>query len=184
MNVEAILEASYMSGIRRFLEENRREYDGKIHISHVIQCLRRSFYEIKTPPEVIPNFNLFIGIGIHELIEAILVKELSEYCGMVRKVYHEVEVDNGLCVGTPDMVIEFEESKVVVDLKTTKYDLPNPKNKFAERMLEKYIMQTVAYVHMVDADFGILMFIKRQNGKPKFFRVERNDSIYRDIISR
>jgi len=184
MNIEALLEASYMNAIRRFLQENKREYDGRIHVSHVLQCLRRSYYEIKTPPETVPNFNLFIGIGIHELIEAILVRELSEYCGMIRNVYYEVEVSNGVCVGTPDLIIEFDDYRVVVDLKTTKYNLPNSKNKFAEKMLEKYIMQTVAYVHMTNSDFGILMFIKRQNGKPKFFRVERNDSIYREVISR
>jgi len=184
MNIEALLEASYMNAIRRFLQENKREYDGRIHVSHVLQCLRRSYYEIKAPPETVPNFNLFIGIGIHELIEAILVRELSEYCGMIRNVYYEVEISNGVCVGTPDLIIEFDDYRVVVDLKTTKYNLPNSKNKFAEKMLEKYIMQTVAYVHMTNSDFGILMFIKRQNGKPKFFRVERNDSIYREVISR
>jgi len=193
MNVETLLEASLKEGIRKFLEENRREFDGRIHVSHVTQCLRRSYLEIISPPELQPNFNLFVGAGMHVLIEEILAKELSSYVGMVENVYHEFEfeypIKNGVLIGTADFVIEFPDEVVVVELKTTKYDLPFPKNQFANRMFEKYVEQLTAYVHFAEIVFdkpstGVLMFVKRQNGRPSFFRIDKNYETFETIVER
>lgn len=130
---------------------------------------------------------------MHVLIENVLAEELSSYVGMIENVYHEFEFEfdlgDRLLVGTADFVIECKDEVVVVELKTTKYDLPFPRNPFAERMLEKYVDQLTTYVHLAENHFGkpahgVLMFVKRQNGKPSFFHVCKNEEKFERIIER
>ena len=197
MNFGTFLEVAFKEALRKYLKENRREFDGVIHVTHLTQCLRKSYLEIvkscdvKTDTQ--PNFNLFAGMSLHIAIESILLEELRSY-DMVNDVKNEFEVEYRLddgrkLLGTIDFVVFTDDTIYVVEFKTTKYDFPLPKNEYARKMLEKYMQQVNSYVYMLEELYdkpceGYLMFVKRQNGRVYVYTINKNRATFEETLKR
>jgi len=193
MNLRYFLEKAYEKGVRDYLEENSRPYQGRVHVYDVLQCLRKSYWTIKKGQQYTSNYNLFAGSTLHIALESVLCKALSdlfsqEYDKKV-EVVHEQEIDDGVLVGTPDIMILSEDKGYAVELKTTKFNIRASSSELVQKMHEKHIEQLQVYLGMIDralkpVDHGILMYVDRRNGVARFETVMPNKRVYAKARSR
>ena len=133
-------------------EEHRKE--NTVYITQVLQCLRRSYYEIKhgIDPSYKLNKHILIGSAIHKYIEY-LVNKYRDKLDMYIEVEKHVEFEYGKykVVGRADIVTKDEVWEIKVVSKT--YKLPS--------LL--HITQANIYAYLLQKPVFRLVYIRDRN---------------------
>ncbi len=162
VNVELIAERianAITNGIREECKRMRKDLDGEITVTRVVQCLRKSFFEITQRKEDEGNYSVLVGLISHYVIERLIETEFAKDC-VVRR---EAEVSYDVLKGHVDVLLECKGAKYVVEIKTTK-SKPIQPYPLHER-------QARIYDTMVGAEYAFIVYVNRADGSIKIFTV-------------
>ncbi len=156
---------------RELIERRRRLYSSdRVHVSEVAGCLRRAYYERTRPrPALDPsNVVMLIGNGVHEKLQELLASR-----GWLAEVEARYRIKDFWLVGHADLY--HPDEQLVVELKTT--------NKAPEEPYRSHLIQLNAYLYMLRARRGYIVYIAR-NGEVKVYKHRFDKSLWRQTIQR
>ena len=156
---------------RKLIERRRRLYSSdRIHVSEVSGCLRRAYYERTRPrPALNPsNVVMLIGDGVHEKLQGLLAKD-----GWLAEVEARYRIKDFWLVGHADLY--HPDEQLVVELKIT--------NKAPENPYKNHLMQLNAYLYMLRARKGHIVYIDR-GGSIKVHDTSFDKHLWRQTILR
>lgn len=167
-----IRESTVRDWFREILEASQRLFysNNTIHVSEVTGCLRKAYYTRRSPmkPADIVYVVMSIGNGIH--------RQLQEYL-MDKGWRSEVEVEWNFkkfkLVGHIDLYHPRED--IVVEIKTT--------SKKPDKPYQNHLMQLNAYLRMINASKGYIIYIAR-DGNIKVFSHNFNKQLWKQTIKR
>lgn len=122
--------------------EKQQNRSNTIHVSDIIQCLRKSYYDKKTGN--IMNLSMIRGKAMHD----ILLKHMAEYLDAKYEVEVKYSIDDIDIIGTIDILLNNND---VIELKTMGYS--------PHTIPSRYIYQIQAYLNIVDGKTGYLVTI-------------------------
>ncbi len=154
------------------MEASRRELSSDaIHVSEAVQCLRRSYWD-RMKPAVTRDINavlMAIGSGLHRVLQEVLESD-----GWIAEYRVERSIKNLFrLVGHIDLY--HPEHGAVVEIKTV--------SAIPERPYPQHVMQLNAYLAMVRARRGFLVYVAR-DGRIEVFRHSFDPDYYRSVIKR
>lgn len=135
------------------------------------ECARQKYYNMIKPREL-PWWlrrKLSVGAGVHKEWQ-LAFKEVGYLIEEPIK-----EVINGITYsGKADALKEFK----LVEIKTTAYI------KYLQKPYDSNIAQLQMYFKMLDIEEGYLFYVDTVGGKPKEFKILRDDNIINDNIAK
>ncbi len=141
-----------------------------IHVSEVSGCLRKAYYARTRAITISPSNALkLLGNSIHRAIQSVLEKK-----GYTTEYQVSVKFGDIRLVGTID--VYDLENNIPLEIKTT--------SKPPEEPYPNHVMQLQTYINLLRADYGYLIYISRNNGKVKVFKLRRDKKILRKAIER
>lgn len=172
MGTSVIRESTVYDWFRRILEANQRIFHDSsvIHVSEVTTCLRKSWYTRKSPVKATDTVNIImsIGNGVHSLLQEYLASK-----GWKSEVKVEWNFKKFKLVGHIDLY--HPEENIVIELKTT--------GKKPGKPYHSHVMQLNAYLRMISADKGYIIYISR-DGHVKVFQHNFSKRLWDKTIKR
>jgi len=131
-----------------------------IHVSEVVGCLRRSYYHRKKFLSISPaNALKLLGDSLHNAFQEVL-----------RREGYEVEYEVGIQLPQFKLVGHIDayhpDKGIVLEFKTT--------NNIPEQPYETHLKQASIYKELVNAKYGYLIYISRNDGKVRVFKINTN----------
>ena len=167
-----VRESTVYGWFRKALEIHQRIFhdNNVIHVSEVTGCLRKSWYARKFPVKTIDTVNIImsIGNGVHSLLQEYLASE-----GWKSEVRVEWNFRKFRLVGHIDLY--HPENNIVIELKTTS---KKPKEPYPS-----HLMQLNAYLRMISADKGYIVYVSR-DGHVKVFQHSFSKQLWSQTIKR
>jgi len=132
-----------------------------IHVSEVVCCLRRSYYYRKRFLSISPaNALKLLGDSLHNAFQEVL-----------RREGYEVEYEVGIQLPQFKLVGHIDayhpDKGIVLEFKTT--------NNIPEQPYETHLKQALIYKELVNARHGYLIYISRNDGKVRVFKVNNSN---------
>ena len=141
-----------------------------IHVSEVVGCLRKAFFNRVRPPTVTPaNAVMILGGNIHESLQAVLRRYGYETEFRVALDAKDVKL-----VGHADAY--HPEKQHVLEFKTT--------SKIPDSPYPEHVRQAQAYVTLTNSKKAYIIYISRTNGKVKVFEIKPDKQVLRKLIQR
>jgi len=165
------VDASVVNGwfIKALARKYRLFTSSEISVTEAVApCLRRAYYNrvrryIPTPVEALK----IIGSRVHTVIQEVLRSE-----GWDVEVGVSIDLGGWRLVGRADAV----KDDVVLEFKTV--------NGVLEEPYESHRLQLQAYLTILHAREGYLVYIDRASGKVKVFKVRPSKTALREVIER
>ena len=156
-------------GIAR--ERARTYRPNVIHVSEVVGCLRRAWYERKYGlVEAEPRHIVFaIGNGVHEALQDYLGRR-----GWQCEVEVAADISGFKLVGHVDLY--HPEENVAIELKTT--------SRLPERPYFSHLLQLNSYLYMVKARLGYVVYIQKRDGLVSVHRHRWDPQLWRQVVER
>lgn len=126
-------------------KESAKQEDrsNSIHVSDIIQCLRKSYYDKKNKHNML-NLSMLRGKSMHD----ILLKHMAEYLNAKYEVEVKYTIDNIDIIGTIDILLDNGD---IIELKTAGYTMHS--------IPSRYIYQVQAYLNIIRGNIGYLVII-------------------------
>ncbi len=142
-----------------------------IHVSEATGCLRKAWYERKYGlSEAHPRFIVYaIGNGVHEALQAYLAGQ-----GWLSEVEAYADLGGFKLAGHADLY--HPENSIVVELKTA--------SKTPESPYRSHVMQLNAYLYMLRAKHGYVVYIKKKDGLVRVYRHQWDPELWRLLVER
>jgi len=142
-----------------------------IHVSEVVGCLRRAWYERRYGlVEAEPRHIVFaIGNGVHEALQDYLGRR-----GWRAEVEVSVPISGFRLVGHADLF--HPDTDTVVELKTT--------SKLPERPYHSHLLQLNSYIYMLKARQGYVVYIQKRDGLVAVHRHRWDPQLWRRVVER
>ena len=141
-----------------------------IHVSEVVSCLRRSYYLRKKLVSISPSNALkLLGDSIHAAFQEVLRRE-----GFETEFEVGLQLPNFKLVGHIDAY--HPDKGLVLEFKTV--------NKIPETPYEYHKLQTLIYKQLVNAKHSYIIYISRNDGSVKVFKVNNESKIIKWAVER
>ncbi len=156
-------------GIAR--ERTRQYKPDVVHVSEVTGCLRRAWYERKYGlVEAHPRLIIYaIGNGLHEALQDYLTRR-----GWQAEVELSVDAGGFRITGHADL---YDPGRnIVVELKTA--------SRLPDKPYRSHLTQLNAYLFMLRARVGFVVYIGKRDGFVRLFRHEWDPQLWRRLLER
>ena len=150
--------------------KTRASSNSVIHVSEVVGCLRRSYYYRKKFLSISPANTLkLLGDSLHNAFQEVL-----------RREGYEIEYEVGIQLPQIRLVGHIDayhpEKSVVLEFKTT--------NNIPEEPYETHLRQASIYKELVNAKHCYLIYISRNDGRVRVFKVNNSKGVIRWAVER
>ena len=139
--------------------------DNEIHITEIVRCLRRSYYERKHKPEKI-NLSILRGITMHEVIS----KAFVELFGGEREKTFTKDINGITIKGTIDYINKDED--FLIEIKTSAY----------QNITSMHVNQAKGYILLSGVSKAFILLIS--NNIAIVTKVEKDEYIEEILINR
>jgi len=167
-----IRESTIYEWFRKLLESSQRLFHSNdvIHVSEVSGCLRKAYYTRRTPMKAADTVHVImtIGNGVHQQLQQYLVSQ-----GWRSEVEVIWNFKKFRLTGHIDLY--HPKENIVVELKTI--------NKKPGKPYQNHLIQLNAYMKMINAAKGYLVYIAR-DGHVKVFRHRFDKQLWSQTIKR
>jgi CRISPR/Cas system-associated exonuclease Cas4 (RecB family) len=141
-----------------------------IHVSEVVGCLRRSYYYRKRFLSISPSNALkLLDDSLHSAFQEVL-----------RREGYEVEYEVGIQLPQFKLVGHIDayhpEKSILLEFKTT--------NNIPEQPYETHLRQASIYKELVNAKHCYLIYISRNDGRVRVFKVNNSKGIIKWAVER
>ena len=156
--------------IQRYLNANFKVLkDDEITVTEATSpCLRRSYYARTRTQQPTPvEFLKVAGQDIHRALQDVLRSD-----GWEVEVGVSLQLDGFVLRGRVDAA----KDDVILEFKTT--------NGVPERPYESHQLQTQAYLTMMNASKGYIIYLSRTDGKVKVFKIHPSKGSLKKVIGR
>jgi len=179
-----LTESTIYNMFRQMLKQQLRiRKKDEIHVSEVVQCLRKAYYYRKYgDPLTLSHLSdtkcVILGLGICAHMG---LQSLFQQLGF--QVEKEVSVQVHTSAGAFRFVgtIDLYRSDMIVELKTV--------NKIPDRPYEHHLRQIICYQAMAGAESGeitpaCIVYICKKDGHIKVFQVKYDSRVYSEMLER
>ena len=176
-----ISEQLIYDAFRRFLVKKSRPRTEAIHVSEVVGCLRKAYYNRKYGDEQLnhlaPTKRVILSLG---LSTHLILEEILEELGYHTESIYMLNLGGLKLVGTPDAVNPQRNS--ILEIKTT--------NKLSEHPLEHHILQLNTYqgilkmIYDSGPPLGHIIYIHKRDCKIKIHTHIFNMQLFNKIIEK
>jgi len=141
-----------------------------IHVSEVVGCLRRAYYYRKKFLSISPSNALkLLGDSLHNAFQEVL-----------RREGYEIEYEVGIQLPQFKLVGHIDayhpEKLILLEFKTT--------NNIPEEPYETHLKQASIYKELVNAKYGYIVYISRNDGRVRVFKVNNSKGIIKWAVER
>jgi len=179
-----LTESTIYNMFRQMLKQQLRiRKKDEIHVSEVVQCLRKAYYYRKYgDPLTLSHLSdtkcVILGLGIctHMGLQSLFQQ-------MRFQTEKEVRVKVHTKLGSFDFIgtIDLYRSDMIVELKTV--------NKIPERPYEHHLRQVICYQAMCSGTSGeilpaYIVYICKRDGRVKIFQVKYEADVYSEMLER
>lgn len=162
MSIEDTIRDSIIYALNKE-REKQQDRSNTIHVSDIIQCLRKSFFDKKLQFNTF-NLSMLRGKAMHD----ILLKHMAEYLNGKYEVEVKHTIGDVNIIGTVDLVFG---NNNIIELKTAGYQY--------NTIPTRYIYQVQAYLNIIRGNVGYLVII--HNNDIRIHTIYRDDAFY-DIL--
>ena len=167
---------------RRFLvKKSKPRENHSIHVSEVVGCLRKAYYNRKYGDEQLnhlaPTKRVILSLG---LSTHLILEEILEELGYKTESTYTLNLGSLKLVGTPDAINPQRNS--ILEIKTV--------NKLPEQPLEHHILQLNTYQGILKTIYnsrppiGHIIYIHKRDGQIKIYTHIFNEQLFNKIIEK
>ena len=169
-----MFDEKFFYSVFKEMAKQRNPPDDVIHISDVTGCLLKSYFMRRRPFVTEAQAVIFrVGEGLHTALQ----KYLHEKCGWSYEVEAKMRVEDKYggfwLVGHADLVSPDNE---VVEVKTT--------SKIPEEPYHSHVMQLNAYMYMLKAKAGYVLYVEKGSGRIRVFHVPFSKKLWGEVVKR
>ena len=144
-----------------------------IHVSEVVGCLRRSFYNRRIVSHD------FRHIGDHEVVKrAIGLIMHDAMASQLKDLGNDSEVSVAVDLGDFKLV---GRADAIVDDSVVEFKFVS---KLPDRPHEEHLLQVNAYMYMLKLNKGYIVYVDRNTGRVRVFQVSFSPRLWRKVVER
>ena len=169
-----MLDERFFYSVFKEMAKQRNPPDNVIHVSDVTGCLLKSYYMRRRPFVTEAQAVVFrVGEGVHTALQRYLHEKYGWSYEVEARMPIEDEYGEFELVGHADLLSPDNE---VVEVKTT--------SKIPDEPYRSHVMQLNAYMYMLKAKAGYVLYIEKGGGRIRVFPVQFSKKLWGEVVRR